>query len=118
MNPRVQTFRRVASQKCSDRSYPFRNFMSAGLEDILEEADAGGWPAQEIAAQVLARCCIEDGRFNNFVVGFLTVATYLNEQFGNLGHAERQAFRDLVAILNGGGQIDAIRKWMETHYRG
>ena len=111
-----QAFRQVASQKCSDSNYPFRKFMAAGLEDVLDEAAVGDWSAQEIAAQVLARCCVEDGRFNNFTVGIFAVATYLNEQFGRLGQGEQQAFRDLLAVLNGGGSLEAIRRWVQTHY--
>ena len=90
--------------------------MADGLEDVLEEADAGGWGACEIAAQVLARCCVEDGRFNNQQVRFLAVVTYLNDQLGRLVPGEHQAFADLVAVLNSGGSVVAIRGWMAAHY--
>ena len=43
-----QAFRRVAAQACAGRNL-FREFMVAGLEDILEEADVNGWSASEIS---------------------------------------------------------------------
>jgi hypothetical protein len=72
-----QAFRRVAAQTCGGRNL-FREFMAAGLEDILEAADADDWSASEIVIQVLARCCVEDGRFNNQQARILAVITFLN----------------------------------------
>jgi hypothetical protein len=70
-----------------------------GLEEILNEAEAHNWPAREIAGRVLARCCVTEGKFNNFQVGLLAVMTFLNDQFGSLGTGAQQAFQDLVQIL-------------------
>ncbi len=109
-----QTFRRVAAQACAGRNL-FREFMAAGLEDILEEADANNWSASEIVVQVLARCCVEDGRFNNQQARILAVITFLNERYGRL-QGERQAFIDLLAVLNSGGSVGAIRGWMSATY--
>lgn len=90
--------------------------MDSGLEDILEEADAKRWGAREIAVQVLARCCVEDGRFNNHQVRFGAVVKYLSEQLGSLGPSAQQAYLDLLSVLNTGGQEPAIRAWMRTRY--
>jgi hypothetical protein len=49
-------------------------------------------------------------------VGLLAVMAFLNEQCGSLGAGEQQAYTDLLAILNSGGQLESIRRWFETHY--
>jgi hypothetical protein len=117
MRPQVRAFRDAASQVCQTRRFSFREFMEdRGLEEILDEAEANNWSAREIAAQVLARCCVTDGKFNNFQVRLLSVMTFLNDQFGPLGQGELQAFRDLVAILNRQGTPQAIVGWLNTHY--
>ncbi len=117
MNPQAMAFRRVAAQVCRNQGYSFRTFMTDdGLEDILEEANEGNWGARQIAITVLADCCVEEGSFNNFQVGFTAVVLFLREQLGPLGAGEEQAFRDLLAILNSGGTIEAITRWVETHY--
>ncbi len=87
-----------------------------GLEDILDEAELHDWPAKEIAGQVLARCCLTDGKFNNFVAGFLTVITFLKDQLGPLGQGEQQAFADLAKVLNNPGAPQGITGWLNTHY--
>lgn len=84
--------------------------------DVLEVAQDDGWAPTEIAAQVLFQCCTEDGRFNNFMVGFQAVMIYLNRMEGALPGGGQQAWQDLVAILNSGDGLDAIRGWMQTHY--
>jgi len=99
------------------RRFSFRDFMESwGLEEVLDEAEANNWSAREIAGQVLARCCVTNGTFNNFHVGLLSVLTFLNDQFGPLGQGAQQAFRDLVSILNNPGTPQAIRGWLNTHY--
>ncbi len=118
MRPQVRALRNAAAQVCQSLSFPFRVFMSdRGLEEILEEADAGDWPVKRIAAETLARCCVEGGRFNNFQVGFMAVVSYLNDQLGRLGQGEVQALRDLVAVLNNNATVASITGWMDTHYR-
>src|SRR5437763_553371 len=100
MKPQVKAFRDAASQVCHQRRFSFREFMEDwGLEEILDEAEANTWSAKEIAGEVLARCCVTGGKFNNFYVGLLSVITFLNDQFGPLGQGAPQAFQDLVDIL-------------------
>jgi hypothetical protein len=85
MKPQVELLRNIAAQVCSSRRFPFRAFMSDhGLEGVLEDADAADWSTKELACQVLVRCCTEDGRFNNFQIGFLAVMTFLNVSLGRL----------------------------------
>lgn len=117
MRPQVRAFRNAAAQVCQTRRFPFRQFMEDhGLEDILDDAEANNWPAKEIAGQVLARCCVTGGKFNNFQVGLLAVMTFLNDQFGPLGQGTQAAFRDLVSILNKQGTLQAVMGWLNTHY--
>jgi len=117
MRPQVRRFRDAAVQVCRNRKFSFRAFMDEhGLEEILDEAEANAWSAQEIAGQVLFRCCVADGQFNNFYVGLLSVMTFLNDCFGSLGQGEQQAFQDLVGILNQQATLPAILGWMNTHY--
>jgi hypothetical protein len=87
-----------------------------GLEDILNDAEAGDLPAKDIAGRVLAECCVTGGTFNGFQVGLLAVMAFLNERFGSLGQGEQQAFQDLVTILQTQGTLQAIMWWMNTHY--
>lgn len=112
----ARAFRNAAAQICTSRKYSFRVLRANGLDEILETAEDGGWAATEIAAQFLARLCVEEGKFNNFQVGLLAVMTYLNGEMGDLGGGRQQAWKDLVQVLNTGGSIEAIRRWMETHY--
>jgi len=87
-----------------------------GLEDILTDAETQGWDAKRLALEVLLGCCTTDGKFNNFVVGFLTVMQYLNEQFGSLRQGEQVAFSDLATILKTQGTEPSIQGWLDTHY--
>jgi hypothetical protein len=116
MNPQVRAFRNAVSEACHGDGRSSKAFFHDGLEDILEQAQAHNWDSQEIAAQVLAQCCVEDGRFSTrYVIRLHSVMLYLNGQHGRL-QSEEQAWRDLVAILNEGGHIGSIRSWMQTRY--
>ena len=114
MTPMAQAFRRVAVQVCGRRGVRFAVLLEDfGLEDILEKATVEDLSAQDIAVEVLAGCCVSEGRFNNCQVGLLAVMQFLKEQLGPPGD---QAFTDLVSILNGGGATTTIQRWMDTHY--
>lgn len=117
MRPQVRLFRNTAATACQQQGFSFREFMEGrGLEDILNEAEEKNWPAKEIAGQVLFRCCITNGKFNNFQVGFLAVMTFLNKHFGTLGQGQEQAFKDLAKTLNNPGNLQGVRAWLNTHY--
>ena len=74
MKPQVKAFQDAAAQACQQRRFPFRKFLvDYGLQDILIEADAADSSSQEIATRVLLECCVENGQFNGFQVGFLAV---------------------------------------------
>ena len=62
------------------------------------------------------RCCVTDGRFNNFYIGVLSVIAFLNECCGSLGQGEQQAFQDLAVILKTQATQAAIEEWVNTHY--
>jgi len=87
-----------------------------GVQEILEEADSDDWPAARIAATVLAECCVESGRFNNFHVCLVMVLEYLSDLFPRTGGINTQAVVDLVAILNAGGTQQAIESWVVSNY--
>ncbi len=89
----------------------FKIFLIGALEDVLHEAETKGWPIQEIATQFLTRCCLSDGKFNNFQAGFLAVMTFLNEQLHPPGD---QAYKDLAQILQTAGNENAIRRWTKS----
>jgi hypothetical protein len=117
MKPQVKAFRDAAVQACGRRNFPFRKFLNDyGLEGILLEADAAGSSPREIATRVLLECCVEQGTFDGFQVGFLAVMTYLNEQLGRLGQGEQQAFLDLANILNTTPTQQAVGAWMRAQY--
>lgn len=117
MRPQVKKFKAAAIHACQLKSFPFARFMGEfGLEAILLDAEEKAYSPLELAAHVLAECCVEAGRFNNFEVGFLTVVKFLSDQYGEPRIGQRQMFRDLLAILNTGGALEAIMGWMTTHY--
>jgi hypothetical protein len=113
MRKEIRALRDAAAQASQCQRIPFQDFLNLGLEDVLQEAESNNWPAQEIAAQLLAVCCFTDGKFNNFQAGFLAVMTFLNEQFDPPGD---QAYHDLAQILKSSGKIEAIRRWMESNF--
>ena len=118
MRTQVQAFKSAAIHACHLKGFSFVEFMEKwGLEEILIAADAQNRPAIEIAARVLAECCVTNGRFNNFQVGLLAVIKFLNDVFGPLGQGQEQSIRDLLFILNNGGSFQAIMGWMNSHYR-
>jgi hypothetical protein len=111
MRSMVRALRDAAAQAAQFQHVPFRAFLEHGVEDVLQGAEANAWSAQEMAAQFLARCCLTEGKFNNFQAGFLAAMTFLNEQLDPPGD---QAYKDLAKLLMSGGNIDAIRRWMES----
>ncbi len=117
MRSQVKAFKAAAIHACHLKSFPFKEFMEDwGLEDILTEADQNDTPAVELAARVLAECCVTNGKFNNFQVGLLAVLKFLNDTFGPLKQGQQQSLQDLLSILNSGGSYDAVLGWMTTHY--
>jgi hypothetical protein len=112
MRPEVRALRNAAAQAAQLQGVRLQEFLDRGLEAVLEEAEQQNWSVKEMAAQLLARCCLTDGRFNNFLAAFLAAMTFLNEQLDPPGE---QAYRDLAQILQTAGNIDAIRRWMDSN---
>jgi hypothetical protein len=114
MHVQIKAFKSIAAQVCRRRRFPFPEFMDdRGLETILIEAQDKNLSATEIAALVLWECCCTDGKFNNFIVGFLSVVQYLNEQEQDIG---LQPYKDLASMMKVSTTKEAIDKWMETHF--
>jgi hypothetical protein len=113
MRSAVKALRDAAAQAAQFQRIPFGEFLKRGLEDILQQAESNNWSPQEMAAQLLAICCLQEGKFNNFQAGFLAAMTFLNEQLDPPGD---QAYYDLAQILKTAGNIDAIRRWMESNF--
>jgi hypothetical protein len=117
MRPHVAALKTAAIHACRLKSFSFTEFMEDwGLEEILTDGEQDYLTATEMAARVLAESCVENGKFNNFQVGFLTVMKFLNDTFGPPGQGQQQSIQDLLSILNGGGSHEAIMGWMNTHY--
>lgn len=104
--------RDAAAQAAQFQHIPFQKFLELGLEDVLRKADANNWAPPEMAAQLLATCCLTEGKYNNFQAGFLAVMTFLNEMHHAPGD---QAYHDLAQILKTSGNLNSIRRWMESN---
>ena len=113
MRSEIRALRAAAAQAAQFQRIPFQTFLERGLEDVLQAAESNNWSPQEMAAQFLSTCCLTEGKFNNFQAGFLAVMTLLNEQLNPPGD---QAYRDLAQILTTAGNINAIRRWMESNF--
>jgi hypothetical protein len=113
MRSDIRALRDAAAQAAQYQRILFQDFLKLGLEDVLQNAESNNWSTQEMAAQFVATCCLTEGKFNNFQAGFLAVMTFLNEQFGPPGD---QAYHDLAEILKTAGNINAIRRWMESNF--
>jgi hypothetical protein len=117
MRSQVTALKTAAIHACRLKSFSFTEFMEDwGLEEILTDAEQDNLSATEMAARVLADCCVENGKFNNFQVGLLTVLKLLNDTFGPLEQGQQQSIQDLLGILNSGGSYETIMGWMNTHY--
>ena len=113
MRSNIRALRQAAAQAAQFQRIPFQAFLDRGLEDVLQGAQANDWSSQEMAAQLLTTCCLTDGKFNNFQAGFLAVMAFLNDQFKSPGD---RAYKDLAEILKTAGNINAIRRWMESNF--
>jgi hypothetical protein len=117
MNPAVQALRNALATACRVQGVRFGDVLEDfGVEEVLEEADAGNWPARELSCQVLTRCCVTDGTFNNFQAGFLAVANFIDSACRPLGKHREQALKDLLSTLQTAGTEQAIRQWIDTNY--
>jgi hypothetical protein len=112
MRREVKALRDAAVQACRFQGVRFQEFLDRGLEDILERADTEGWSLKQMTTQVLARCCLTEGKYNGFQVAFLAVMTFLNEQGKSPGD---QAYHDLAQILKTAGTLQAIDRWWDSH---
>ena len=117
MNALARTFKRIAFQVARRNRFPVGDFLDEhGLQGLLADATESNYDLVELTSQALWQFCVSEGRFNNFMVGLQTVLQFLNEQRGDAGLDQTQQFRDLVAILQQGGPLAAIRAWVTTHY--
>lgn len=114
MRPEVRALKDAASQAAHAAEIRMSEFLDRGLEQVLEEAEQNNWPAQEMAFQLLTKCCLTEGKFNNFQAGFRAVTLFLDEQFGKEGI---QVYIDLAKILTESNNPEnAIRRWLESYF--
>jgi hypothetical protein len=87
-----------------------------GLEGVLLDADANHYTAKQLVTAVLTTCRVDAGKFNNFTVGHQAVFRFLAEQYGPQTLSQVQAYRDLVAILDAGGDPGAVTRWLDSNF--
>jgi hypothetical protein len=62
--------------------------------------------------------CVEDGRFNGFIVGLKTVLQFLSEHLTAPapGGGMKQSLSDLHQILGQQPTLDSIKQWINSYY--
>jgi hypothetical protein len=111
MRPQVRRLKSDAIEACNLRKFPFTKFMERGLENILIWGEETNASTKDLAVRLLVDCCVTNGKFNNFQVGLLTLFKYLGAS-----QNEIQVMKDLLAILDSGGQETQIRRWLDSNF--
>jgi len=114
MTPAVRLFKSILLQTCKAWDQKIQSvFDDFHVDDVLDEADRNDLDGKALAALVLWKCCCTQGKFNNASIIFLGVVKLLKDLYGEIGE---QPFLDLGAMLKRGTTVEAIQKWIETHY--
>ena len=89
---------------------------SPSRESLIDHS--GNTDVADIAAHALLAFCVEEGRFNGFVVGLKTVLQFLAEQLKPPGPAAdmKQSLSDLHQILGSEPTLDSVKQWISTYY--
>jgi len=115
----LKAFKAIAAQVAHRHGFSFGLFLGEhGLRDfLLDEVSANDRPA-DIAAKALRYFCVEEGRFNGFLVGLETAIQFLNEQMIRPANESQRviAFQDLKKILDRGGELASILCWIASCY--
>lgn len=119
MEDHVRHFKAIAAQVADRHGFSFGACLTDhGLRDFLIEVAAGGDSPADMAAKALVWFCVEEGRFNGFLVGLETVLQFLAEQLGGPQNSTERvaAFKDLRSILESRPDFAAVRQWVAAHY--
>jgi hypothetical protein len=110
-------FKRIAAQVAHQEGFSMRAFINdRGLDDFVEEAAQNGYVPAEVAARALETFCMEEGRFNGFMVGLKTALGFLDEILS--GPRDKQkCFTDLRQIMAEGGRWEQFLKWVNGYYK-
>ncbi len=119
MNQLLRSFKQYlwqAAQRGGLRKGELQKRYDLDAFELKEVGETGS--AAEIAAKALRYFCVEDGRFNNFIVGIAAVMSFLDEHMKGEKALNRRAivYQDLKGVLDQGGQYEAILRWVESHY--
>lgn len=109
MKPLVRDLQAAAHQACRRLSVPIRAFRERGLDEILEAAEDEDLTAQEMATELLTRCCLEGGTFNNFMPPLLAVMEFLGQAISPF---TEQMLRDLRQVLINPGTSPVRIPWL------
>ena len=110
MNPLARDLKAIALQNARRQRVRTATILEVfGLEGVLADADANDYNRIQIVAHTLATCCVTDGKFNNCTIVLASVLQFIREQ--SRRELGEQAVRDLLAILDQGGQVAEIQKW-------
>lgn len=116
MNTHRQAFKdaaQLAAQQCGIRSGQLQRDL--GLKDFLENAIGETDDAAAICVKAAAYFCEDrDPRLDSFRLAVLAMCSFLGAATGK--KAGIQTMRDLVAILQGGGEEAQIRSWITSHF--
>jgi len=107
----LRTFMRIAVQVSGQGSRP--NFRDRGLRDFELERRGKRLSPRDIAKDALVHFCLEEGRFNGFVLGIKAVLQFLSE-CKILPANPKQVFQDLKEILEGHCTPEIIQRWLDS----
>ncbi|HLN33298.1 MAG TPA: hypothetical protein VK395_36560 [Gemmataceae bacterium] len=107
----LRTFMRIAVQVGGQGSRP--NFRDRGLRDFELERRGKRLSPQGIARDALVYFCLEEGRFNGFVLGIKAVLQFLSE-CKILPADPRQVYQDLGEILKAHCTPEMIQRWLDS----
>jgi len=118
MTPLVRTFKRVAAQIAQRMNFKMSAFNhERGLGDFLLDQDANA-DAIDLAGRAILYFCVDEGGYNGFEVGVMLCVSFLDEVMASppTGASRAQALKDLFALMKGPPTLEAIKRWVESHY--
>ena len=116
MSRYTASFKRIAAQVADREGVRMATFIGErGLNDFLID-HSGNTDVADFAARALLAFCVEDGRFNGFIVGLKTVLQFLGQQPRGalLGAGMKQSLGDLHQIRGSQPTLDSINQWVNV----